>query len=72
VQLAAFTDDKGANSLANKLKKAGYPAYTEPVDTQRGKLWRVRVGGYPSRAEAKATQAKLKTEGHDGIVAVAK
>ena len=36
VQLAAFADDKGANALANKLKKAGYPAYTEPLDDQQG------------------------------------
>ena len=34
VQLAAFTDDNGANALANRLKKAGYPAYTEPVETK--------------------------------------
>ena len=35
VQLAAFTDDKGANALAAKLKKAGYAtAYTEPADNE--------------------------------------
>ena len=35
VQLAAFSDDKGANALANKLKKAGYAtAYVETVDTE--------------------------------------
>lgn len=72
VQLAAFTDDKGANALANRLKKTGYPAYTEPVETNRGTLWRVRVGGYPSRADASAVRAKLKAEGHNGIVAAAK
>jgi len=72
VQLAAFTDEKGANALANRLKKAGYSAYTEPVETARGTLWRVRVGGYSTRAEAKAAAAKLKAEGHHGIVASAK
>jgi cell division septation protein DedD len=72
VQLAAFTDDKGANALANRLKRTGYPAYTEPVETDRGTLWRVRVGGYPSRAAAGAARAKLKAEGHNGIVAAAK
>ena len=50
VQLAAFADDKGANALANKLKKVGYAAYVEPVQTSRGTLWRVRVGGYASRS----------------------
>jgi DedD protein len=69
VQLAAFADDKGANALANKLKKAGYAAYVEPVQTSRGTLWRVRVGGYPSRPDADAGRAKLKGEGYNGIVA---
>ncbi len=72
VQLAAFADDKGANALANKLKKAGYAAYVEPVETSRGTLWRVRVGGYASRADADAARVKLKGEGQSGIVAAAK
>jgi DedD protein len=71
VQLAAFADDKGANALANKLKRAGYAAYVEPVTTSRGTLWRVRVGGYTSRSEADAARAKLKEEGYSGIVASA-
>jgi DedD protein len=71
VQLAAFADDKGANALANKLKRASYAAYVEPVTTSRGTLWRVRVGGYTSRPEADAARAKLKEEGYSGIVASA-
>jgi DedD protein len=72
VQLAAFIDDKGANSLAGKLKNSGYPAYTEPYETSRGTLWRVRVGPYPSRDAAEGVRAKLKTEGQNGIIAAAK
>ncbi len=72
VQLAAFADDKGANALSNKLKKAGYPAYTEPLTTSRGTLWRVRVGPYPSRDTATTSRDKLKDEGYAGIVAPAK
>ena len=69
VQLAAYADDKGANSLANKLKRAGYPAYTEPLKTSKGTLWRVRVGPYASRDSAIETRNKLKGEGYSGIVA---
>jgi DedD protein len=69
VQLAAFADDKGANSLAGRLKRAGYTAYTEPLKTSKGTLWRVRVGPYPSREAALAARDKLKTEGQNGIVA---
>lgn len=69
VQLAAFIDDKGANALANKLKRAGYTAYTEPLTTSRGTLWRVRVGPFPTRDAAVAVRDQLKTEGQNGIVA---
>jgi DedD protein len=72
VQLAAFADDHGANSLAGRLKKAGYAAYTEPLKTSKGTLWRVRVGPYSSREAALAARDKLKTEGQIGIVAAIK
>jgi DedD protein len=69
VQVAAFTDDKGANALAGKLKRAGYPAYTEPVQTSHGTMWRVRVGTYASRDAASEARGKLKGDGYSGIVA---
>jgi DedD protein len=72
VQLAAYSDDKGANALASRLKRSGYPAYTEPLKTSRGTLWRVRVGPYPSRDAATGVRDKLKAEGQSGIVASAK
>jgi DedD protein len=69
VQIAAFTDDKGADALAGKLKRAGYDStYTESVETSRGTLWRVRVGGFATRPEAEAARTKLKTEGWNGLV----
>jgi DedD protein len=73
VQIAAFTDDKGANALVGKLKKAGFASsYTEPVETSRGTLWRVRVGGFASRPDADAARAKLKADGWNGIVVAVK
>lgn len=71
VQLAAFADDKGANALANRLKQAGHPAYTEAYTTTRGTLWRVRVGPYGTRDAAEAARAKLKADGQNGIIATA-
>ena len=71
VQLAAFADDKGANALANKLKRTGYPAYTESLTTSKSTLWRVRVGPYPSRDAAGEARIKLKDDGYNGIVAPA-
>ena len=69
MQLAAFSDDKGANALAGRLKRAGYTAYTEPVKSTKGTLYRVRVGPYASKDAATAAREKLKGEGQDGIVA---
>jgi len=73
VQLAAFSDDKGANALANKLKKAGYAsAHVEAVEAKGSRLWRVRVGGFATRAEAEAARVKLRNEGFNGMVAPAR
>jgi DedD protein len=73
VQIAAFADDKGANAQAAKLNRAGYAgAYVEPVQTSRGTLWRVRVGGYATRADAEAARVKLKADGFNGLVVPAK
>ncbi len=72
VQLAAFTDDKGANSLVNKLTRAGYVAYVEPVTNSKGTLWRVRVGPFPTREAAGTSRDKLKGDGYSGIVTPSK
>lgn len=69
VQLAAFSDDKGANSLANRLRKSGYPSFTEPLTTSHGTLWRVRVGPFPSRDDANNARDRLKRDGFNGLVA---
>ena len=72
MQVFAFSDDKGATSLVNKLKNKGFPAYTEPLSTSKGTLWRVRVGPYATRESAVSAREKLKGEGYNGIVASAK
>ena len=68
VQLAAFSDHYGARSLVVKLKRGGFPGYTEAVATDKGTLHRVRVGPYPTREAADAARAKLKAAGFGGIV----
>jgi DedD protein len=70
VQVAAFSDHYGASSLANKLKRSGFPGYTEAVTTDKGTtLHRVRVGPYVSREAADAALVKLKAAGFSGMVA---
>jgi DedD protein len=69
VQVAAFSDGYGARSLVLKLKKGGFPGYTETVATAKGTMHRVRVGPYPSREVADAARARLKAAGYAGVVA---
>ena len=69
VQVYAFSDAYGANSLVGKLKRAGYPAYSESTTTSaQATLWRVRIGPYASREVAGTARDKLKGEGYNGIV----
>ena len=68
MQVYAFSDAYGANSLVGKLKRAGYPAYSESTSSTKGTLWRVRIGPYASREVAATARDKLKGEGYNGIV----
>ena len=68
MQVAAFSDRYGARSLVIKLKRDGFPGYTEAVATDKGTLHRVRVGPYSSRDVADSARAKLKAAGFDGVV----
>ncbi len=57
VSVGAFTRPEYAVDLARKMEAAGYPVRIEVI----GRVSRVVVGPYPSRAEAEAVAAKLKT-----------
>lgn len=69
VQLAAFSKPVDATALRDKVRAAGFSAFTETVSTDRGTLTRVRAGPVQSRAEADQLQAQLKAKlGLDGVV----
>lgn len=72
VQLGAYTDDKGANSMVNRLKRSGYPAYTEPNMARSQMVWRVRVGPFKNRSDANTVLTQLKKDGHNGQVVPAR
>lgn len=53
VQVNAFPEERSAQRLADRLKQKGYDAYVTTA-TINGRDWyRVRVGHYPTRAQAK-------------------
>jgi len=69
VQLGVFGNLKTAIDLRERLRKAGYSAFTEEITTPQGKALRVRVGPELDRAVAQAARDRLAREtGQDGIV----
>ena len=59
-QLLSSSDQKAAEALAEKLIGSGFAtAYVERMVTDKGTTFRVRVK-FPSEADAKAAEAKLK------------
>jgi len=62
VQVNAFPDERSAKTWVDRLKNKGYNAYVVEVNI-KGKIWyRVRVGQYNSREEAKKVEEALKTK----------
>jgi cell division septation protein DedD len=69
VQVGAFADAAAATALRDKLRSAGFNAFTDSVGTASGTRTRVRVGPAMNRAEADALKAQVKAKaGIDGIV----
>lgn len=69
VQVGAFADAVQAGALREKLRAAGFTAFTDTVTTDKGKLTRVRVGPAVDRAAADQLKAQVKARvGVDGIV----
>ena len=63
IQLGAFGKRENALALADQYKKKGYNALVrEPAPSDRVKLYKVWVGGYPTRAEAERISAKFAQE----------
>ncbi|SBV35128.1 Sporulation domain protein [uncultured Stenotrophomonas sp.] len=70
VQLGAFTQSAGANALRDKVRAAGFSAFTDQVRRGDGVvLHRVRVGPVANRAEAEQLKAQVAAKvGIPGIV----
>jgi DedD protein len=71
IQTAAPASEKAARELADRLKKAGFTAYTEKVETKDGARYRVRVGPYATREDADKARARLKSQGFSGNLVAA-
>ena len=57
IQVAAFKDKASAQSVVGSLKKKGYAAYVDDVDSG---LFAVRVGQFPAPADAEPVKSQLR------------
>ena len=62
VQLGSFSSKENASGLNEKLRKAGYPSFVEPLKRDKGIAYRVRVGPELKRSNAQKLQQKLNKE----------
>lgn len=60
IQVGCFTSMENAQSLYDDLKSKGYEAYITPLESRKGKLYRVRVGEFASRLAAEYMENQLK------------
>lgn len=69
VQTGSFTAEGNARSLAEKLRKANFPAFVEVVSNSGTSVYRVQVGPELSRTRAEQVQKQIEnTVGIKGIV----
>jgi DedD protein len=61
VQFGSFADESKAREVRQKVEKAGLKTYAQVAETSEGKRHRVRVGPFPTRAEAEKAAAKIKS-----------
>ena len=58
INVGLFAKDANARKVRSQLQAAKLPVYTQELHTSKGKLTRVRVGPFKSRAKADAAAQK--------------
>jgi hypothetical protein len=66
VQVFAGRDKATADLLVRTLREKGHPVRLDARREGSGSLYRVQVGGYPSRETAEGTAERLKKDGMSG------
>lgn len=61
IQAGCFKNRSNAEKLSMKLSDEGYKSHVEP---SAGGLYRVKIGRYPSKEDARAAAARLKQKGY--------
>jgi cell division septation protein DedD len=60
IQVGAYSNPQNANSVAETYRNRGYNSIVlDPLPTDRKKIYRVRLGGYPTRDQAEKARDEL-------------
>jgi DedD protein len=62
VQLGSFSSSENAEALNQKLRKAGFKAFVEPLKQDAGTIYRVRIGPELKRSDADKINDQLKKD----------
>lgn len=62
VQLGSFSSSENAEALNQKLRKAGFKAFVEPLKQNTGTIYRVRIGPELKRSDADMINDRLKKD----------
>ncbi len=63
IQVASFRKSEDADRVMKRMKRRGYPAYMSVAEVPgKGTFYRVRVGYFKNRAEAKGTRNRLRKD----------
>jgi cell division septation protein DedD len=62
VQLGALSTEADANALRDRARAAGFIAFHQRVNTDRGAVWRVRVGPEADRAAADRLRDAVRSQ----------
>ncbi|WP_290889240.1 SPOR domain-containing protein [Arenimonas sp.] len=62
VQLGALSSEADANALRDRARAAGFIAFHQRVNTDRGAVWRVRVGPEADRAAADRLRDAVRSQ----------
>lgn len=68
VQVGAYLELQAARDARQKLESMGYKTYTQVIESDTGRRIRVRVGPYPTKAEADKIAARVKSSGMQAAV----
>ncbi|PBS15239.1 sporulation protein, partial [Lysobacteraceae bacterium NML93-0793] len=69
VQVGAFSNAADANAMRDRLRSAGITAFTDSVQTDKGRLTRVKAGPVTSRGEAEQLKTRVRSAvGIDGLI----